>query len=52
VHFEDFSEYAMKAADRIPQMIDSWPRRLPIERLVSTSAGDEAAHIAGDRRDG
>jgi choline dehydrogenase-like flavoprotein len=47
VHFEDFSEYAKKAADRIPQMIDKLAEALPIERLVSTSVGTTAAHIQG-----
>lgn len=47
IHFEDFSEYAKKAADRIPQMIDKLAEALPIERLVSTSLGTTAAHIQG-----
>lgn len=47
VHFEEFSEYAMKAADRIPAMIDTLAEALPIERLVSTSRGTTAAHIQG-----
>lgn len=47
VHFEDFSEYAKKAGDRIPQMIDKLAEALPIERLVSTAVGTTAAHIQG-----
>jgi choline dehydrogenase-like flavoprotein len=47
VHFEDYSEYAKKAADRIPQMIDKLAEALPIERLVGTSLGTTAAHIQG-----
>jgi len=47
VHFEDYSEYAQKAADRIPQMIDKLAEALPIERIVSTSLGTTAAHIQG-----
>jgi choline dehydrogenase-like flavoprotein len=47
VHFEDYSEYAKRAADRIPQMIDKLAEALPIERLVSTSLGTTAAHIQG-----
>jgi choline dehydrogenase-like flavoprotein len=47
VHFTDYSEYAKKAADRIPQMIDKLAEALPIERLVSTSLGPTAAHIQG-----
>ena len=46
-HFEDYSEYAKKAADRIPQMVDKLAAALPIERLVSTSLGTTAAHIQG-----
>jgi choline dehydrogenase-like flavoprotein len=47
VHFEDYSEYAKKAADRIPQMIDKLAEALPVERIVSTSLGTTAAHIQG-----
>lgn len=47
VNFEDFSDYAKKAADRIPQMIDKLSEALPIERLVGTSLGTTAAHIQG-----
>jgi choline dehydrogenase-like flavoprotein len=47
VHFEDYSEYAKKAADRIPQMIDKLAEALPIERIVGTSLGTTAAHIQG-----
>ena len=47
VHFEDFSEYAKRAGDRIPQMIDKLAEALPIERLVGTSIGTTAAHIQG-----
>jgi choline dehydrogenase-like flavoprotein len=47
VHFEDYSDYAKKAADRIPQMIDTLSAGLPIERIVRTSLGSTAAHIQG-----
>lgn len=47
VHFNDYSEYSKKAADRIPQMIDKLAEALPIERLVGTSLGTTAAHIQG-----
>jgi choline dehydrogenase-like flavoprotein len=47
VHFEDYSEYAKKGADRIPQMIDKLAEALPIERIVGTSLGTTAAHIQG-----
>ncbi len=47
VHFEDYSEYAKRAADRIPQMIDKLAEALPIERIVGTSLGTTAAHIQG-----
>jgi len=47
VHFEDYSDYAKKAADRIPQMIDKLSEALPIERIVGTSLGSTAAHIQG-----
>jgi choline dehydrogenase-like flavoprotein len=47
VNFEDYSDYAKKAADRIPQMIDKLAEALPIERLFSTSLGTTAAHIQG-----
>jgi choline dehydrogenase-like flavoprotein len=46
-HFGDYSEYAKKAGDRIPQMIDKLAEALPIEKLVSTSLGTTAAHIQG-----
>ncbi len=47
VYFDDFSDYAKKAADRIPQMIDKLAEALPIERIYSTSLGTTAAHIQG-----
>ena len=47
VHFNDFSDYAKRAADRIPQMVDTLSQALPIERLVSSSLGTTAAHIQG-----
>jgi choline dehydrogenase-like flavoprotein len=47
VYFGDYSEYAKKAADRIPQMIDQLAAALPIERIVGTSLGTTAAHIQG-----
>lgn len=47
VHFEDFSDYAKKSADRIPQMIDQLSAALPIERLVNMRLGSTAAHIQG-----
>jgi choline dehydrogenase-like flavoprotein len=47
VRFVDYSEYAKKAADRIPQMLDTLSQALPIERLVGTSLGSTAAHIQG-----
>jgi len=47
VYFGDYSEYAKKAADRIPQMIDELAAALPIERIVGTSLGTTAAHIQG-----
>ncbi len=47
VRFEDYSEYAKRAADRIPEMIDKLSEALPIERLVGTSMGTTAAHIQG-----
>lgn len=47
VHFKDYSEYAKRAADRIPQMVDKLAEALPVERLVSTSLGTTAAHIQG-----
>jgi choline dehydrogenase-like flavoprotein len=47
VHFTDYSEYAKKAADRIPQMVDKLAEALPIERIFSTSLGTTAAHIQG-----
>jgi choline dehydrogenase-like flavoprotein len=45
--FTDYSEYAKKAADRVPQMIDKLAEALPIERVVATSLGTTAAHIQG-----
>jgi choline dehydrogenase-like flavoprotein len=45
--FTDYSEYANKAADRVPQMIDKLAEALPIERVVATSLGTTAAHIQG-----
>lgn len=47
VHFGDYSEYAKKSADRLPQMIDKLAEALPIERIVSTGLGGTAAHIQG-----
>lgn len=47
VHFADYSEYAKKAADRIPQMIDKLSEALPIERIVGSTLGTTAAHIQG-----
>jgi choline dehydrogenase-like flavoprotein len=47
VHFSDYSEYAKKAADRIPQMIDKLSEALPIERIVGSTMGTTAAHIQG-----
>jgi choline dehydrogenase-like flavoprotein len=47
VQFNDYSDYAKRAADRIPQMIDKLSEALPIERLVGTGLGTTAAHIQG-----
>lgn len=47
VNFEDYSEYAKRSADRIPQMIDKLSEALPIERIVGTTLGTTAAHIQG-----
>jgi choline dehydrogenase-like flavoprotein len=47
VHFTDYSEYAKKAADRVPQMIDKLAEALPVERVVNTGLGTTAAHIQG-----
>jgi choline dehydrogenase-like flavoprotein len=47
VQFGDYSEYAKRAADRIPQMIDKLAEALPIERVFGTSLGTTAAHIQG-----
>lgn len=47
VKFTDYSEYAKKAADRLPQMIDKLAEALPIERIVNTGRGSTAAHIQG-----
>jgi choline dehydrogenase-like flavoprotein len=46
-HFGEYSDYAKRAADRIPQMIDKLAEALPVERLVGTSLGTTAAHIQG-----
>jgi choline dehydrogenase-like flavoprotein len=46
-HFGEYSDYAKRGADRIPQMIDKLAEALPIERLVGTSLGTTAAHIQG-----
>jgi choline dehydrogenase-like flavoprotein len=47
VEFKDYSDYAKRAADRIPAMIDKLAEALPIERLVGTGLGTTAAHIQG-----
>lgn len=47
VRFTDYSDYAKRAADRVPQMIDKLAEALPIERVVKTSLGTTAAHIQG-----
>jgi choline dehydrogenase-like flavoprotein len=47
VHFTNFSEYAMKGARRIPQMVDKLSEALPIERLLTVTLGSTAAHIQG-----
>jgi choline dehydrogenase-like flavoprotein len=47
VHFGDYSEYAKRAADRVPQMIDKLAEALPIERVFGTGLGTTAAHIQG-----
>ncbi len=47
VNFQDYSEYAKRAADRIPKMVDKLAEALPIERLFGTSLGTTAAHIQG-----
>ena len=47
VHFTDYSEYAKRAADRVPQMIDKLAEALPVERVVNTGLGTTAAHIQG-----
>jgi choline dehydrogenase-like flavoprotein len=47
VHFTDYSDYTLRAAKRIPQMIDVLSQALPVERVVSTSLGSTAAHIQG-----
>lgn len=47
VRFNDYSEYAKKAADRLPQMIDKLAEALPVERVFNTGLGSTAAHIQG-----
>jgi choline dehydrogenase-like flavoprotein len=47
VKFTEYSEYAMRGSDRIPQMIDKLAEALPIERVVETGRGSTAAHIQG-----
>jgi hypothetical protein len=47
VNFSGYSEYAQRAADQIPRMLDTLSQALPIERLVGTSLGTTAAHIQG-----
>jgi choline dehydrogenase-like flavoprotein len=46
-HFTDYSDYAYRAAKRVPQMIDKLAAALPIERISSTSKGTTSAHIQG-----
>ena len=47
VQFDNFSDYAKRAAERIPQMIDKLAEALPIERVIETVQGTTAAHIQG-----
>jgi choline dehydrogenase-like flavoprotein len=47
VHFSHYSDYAIRGAEQIPQMIDKLSEALPIERLVSIVPGGTAAHIQG-----
>lgn len=45
--FHGYSDYALRAARRIPQMVDELGRALPIERIVSTEPAPTCAHIQG-----
>jgi choline dehydrogenase-like flavoprotein len=47
VEFSDYSDYAKRGADRLPQMIDQLSQALPVERVVGTALGTTAAHIQG-----
>ncbi len=47
VQFRDYSDYAKRGAEQIPRMIDRLAEALPIEKLVSVSLGNTAAHIQG-----
>ncbi len=45
--FVDYSDYARRAATRIPQMLDKLSEAIPIERTVSIAEGTSAGHIQG-----
>ena len=47
VSFNGYSDYAYRAAQQIPQMIDVLAKALPIESIETVSEGDTAAHIQG-----
>jgi len=47
VHFGSYSDYALRGAKQIPKMIDKLAEALPIEKLLTVSQGNTAAHIQG-----
>ncbi|MFT3905545.1 MAG: GMC family oxidoreductase [Steroidobacteraceae bacterium] len=47
IRFGKYSDYALRAADQIPKMIEKLSAALPVERIVSIELGSTAAHIQG-----
>jgi choline dehydrogenase-like flavoprotein len=45
--FNGYSDYAQRAADRIPKMVEELGQGLPIERIDSVMLGRTSAHIQG-----
>lgn len=47
VTFNGYSDYAQRGMNRVPAMIDTLAKALPIENIESISLGRTAAHIQG-----
>lgn len=47
VTFNDYSDYARRGMDKVPEMIDKLASALPIEKVESISLGRTTSHIQG-----